>query len=81
MSPGAVSVSKDPLFVESGRAGARRRWGPVRTVRLDDLNPDERNAVVTLVRLFGAKKEPASLSETCEAGSATGGTSDADRQS
>jgi hypothetical protein len=73
-------MSGNPVFVESGRVGARRRWGPTRVVRLDDLNPDERNAVVTLVRLFGAKREPASLSETCEAGSATGGTTDAARQ-
>jgi hypothetical protein len=28
---------------------------------LDDLSPDERSAVLTLVRLFGAKREPAAV--------------------
>jgi hypothetical protein len=74
------SQVKDPSRVHRGHLGAAARWGGPRLVRLDDLNPDERNAVVTLVRLFGAKREPASLSETCEVGSATGGTTDAARQ-
>ena len=48
-----MNTPKDPAHVASARA----RWGPARVVRLDDLNPDERNAVLVLVRLFGARKD------------------------
>ena len=67
----ARAVGGSPLAPkdEAHPRSARARWGPARTVRLDDLNPDERTAVLTLVRLFGAKREPGTLSETCVPGS------------
>jgi hypothetical protein len=41
-------VSND-VFVEAGRRGAARRWGPPRVVRLDSLNADERRLVLAMV--------------------------------
>jgi hypothetical protein len=50
MSLAAVSYSKRLSAVEAGRHGAAKRWGPGRrTVRLDDLTPDERRLVLALV--------------------------------
>jgi hypothetical protein len=46
---GRFFVSKNPVFVESGRAGARRRWGQQRIVRLDSLTPEQRRLVLALV--------------------------------
>lgn len=66
---GSPLAPKDPAHVASARA----RWGPARVVRLDDLDSDERAAVLALVRLFGAKKDAtegqspvASTSEVCD---------------
>lgn len=33
------------LPVESGRMGARRRWGPPRILRLDELDPPTRDVI------------------------------------
>jgi hypothetical protein len=52
-------MSGDPVFVESGRRGARVRWGPPRVVRLDDLTPAQRTLVQTLIREMGSVKEEA----------------------
>ena len=53
-------ATKDPDKVRAGQIGARNRWGPyARVVRLDSLDSNERNAVLTLVRLFGTKKTAA----------------------
>jgi len=35
--------------VDSGRMGARRRWGPQRVVRLADLTPAQRRLVLALI--------------------------------
>ena len=51
---------KNPVFVESGREGARRRWGPQRVVRLDNLTAAERDVVLALV---SAAKETAPVTE------------------
>ncbi|MFI5258314.1 MAG: hypothetical protein ACHQ01_01705 [Candidatus Limnocylindrales bacterium] len=60
---------------ERGRLGAVRRWGPgPRTVRLDSLDSAERNAVLTLVRLFGHKETAPSVSETSPGAVEIGGT-------
>jgi hypothetical protein len=47
---GAVSSIRNRVFVESGRRGARARWGPERIVRLDELDERIRAAVVALVQ-------------------------------
>lgn len=44
-----VSPGKHPGRVEGGRKGARRRWGPTRVVRIDDLTPDQRRLVLALI--------------------------------
>lgn len=59
-----------------GAALARKRWGTQRIVRLDDLSDDERSAVLTLVRLFGAKKDATEISRPV-ASKTIEGTSDA----
>lgn len=41
--------AKDERLAEAGRKGARRRWGPARLVRLDDLGPIERRLVLALI--------------------------------
>jgi hypothetical protein len=54
----------NPVFVESGRRGARRRWGPQRIVRLDELTADQRaivQAVIDAVR--SVKAQPAATAE------------------
>lgn len=40
---------KNPRYVEQGRIGARKRWGPPRLVRLDALTPEQRDVVLALV--------------------------------
>ena len=40
---------KNPVFVESGRRGARKRWGPPRVLRLDELDNDERRLIEALL--------------------------------
>jgi hypothetical protein len=47
---------KDPAKVRAGTAGMLARWGPRRIVRLDDLDPAVRQAVLTLVE--AAAKRP-----------------------
>lgn len=50
-------ADKNPALVEAGRRGARARWGEPRTVRLDELTPEQRHLVVALID--AAKKAPA----------------------
>ncbi len=42
-------ATKDPARVESGRLGARRRWGEPRILRLDSLTSSQRTLVLALV--------------------------------
>ena len=44
-----LAPPKNPVFVESGRRGARKRWGEPRTVKLDDLSPEQRRLVFLLL--------------------------------
>ena len=47
-----VTAVKDPIYVESGRRGAERRWADPATrkiVRIDSLSPEERAVVLALV--------------------------------
>ena len=47
-----VTGTKDPVFVESGRRGAEKRWSDPSTrvaVRIDDLTPEQRSLVLALV--------------------------------
>lgn len=39
-----ISTAK-MLPVDSGRMGARRRWGPPRILRLDELDPPTRDVI------------------------------------
>ena len=39
------SGAKNPVFVAAGRTGARARWGPARTIRLDTLDPVTRDII------------------------------------
>ena len=45
----STSKPKNPGRVAGGIMGARRRWGPQRVVRLDDLTPEQRRLVLALV--------------------------------
>jgi hypothetical protein len=51
-------MAKNPVYVESGRLGARRRWGThaPKIVRLTDLTEAQRRLVVALIE--AAKAEP-----------------------
>jgi hypothetical protein len=40
---------KNPVFVESGRRGMRARWGEQRHLRLTDLDPATRRAILAIV--------------------------------
>jgi hypothetical protein len=53
-------TEKNPVFVEAGRRGARRRWGEVRVVRLAELDGD----TARLIRALLAQKKAAPVSET-----------------
>ena len=44
-----MSETKNPVFVESGRRGARKRWGDPRVLRLDQLDPDERRLIQAIL--------------------------------
>lgn len=46
---GMDTKPKKDVFVESGRRGAEKRWGPPRVVRLHDLTPEQRRLVLALV--------------------------------
>ena len=58
------SGGKSPVFVESGRRGAAKRWAghTPRIVRLDDLTNPQRRLVMALVD--AARKEASPVSET-----------------
>lgn len=44
------SGAKNPVFVESGRRGARRRWGDTpRVVRLHELTNSQKRLVLALI--------------------------------
>ena len=48
MAP-SVSPNLSAKRAEAGRSGARRRWGPPRIVRLDDLSAEQARLVLALV--------------------------------
>lgn len=48
---------KNPALVESGRRAARKRWGEPRILRLSDLTPAQRRAILTYLEV--ARSEPA----------------------
>lgn len=46
------SPAREPMpRAERGRLGARKRWGPPRNLRLDQLNPTQRRLVMALLDL------------------------------
>lgn len=42
---------------ESGRIGARRRWGPPRVLDMRDLTPEQVTSIVALAQSFRAANE------------------------
>jgi len=42
-------TTKNPLKVQAGLLGARKRWGEPRVVRLDSLTPGQRHLVAALI--------------------------------
>ncbi len=42
-------TTKNPLKVQAGLLGARKRWGEPRVVRLDSLTPAQRHLVMALI--------------------------------
>ena len=73
----AEVIPKDPRFVESGRRGARLRWGGRRLVRLSELHPHVRAAVVALVEADEATKQKAAAVNDGAPATAEEGTRDA----
>lgn len=53
-------MSGNPVFVESGRRGALKRWGPPHVVRLDELTADQRRLVLALIAAVRDTKETGS---------------------
>lgn len=49
MPAASTDVIKDPAKVAAGRAGARKRWGGQRILRLDQLTPEQRRLVLALI--------------------------------
>lgn len=58
-NPGPLRVQvRDPMpHTERGRLGAEKRWGGQRIVRLDELDPRVRDAVVALIRADEASRQ------------------------
>ena len=52
-----VSQTKDPQKVRAGQLSAAKRWGTQAAVRIDDLHPAVRAAVLALLRADQAAKE------------------------
>lgn len=52
-----VTTEKRAVFVESGKRGARVRWGEPRVVRLDDLSAPQRRIIVALLAAVRAEQE------------------------
>jgi hypothetical protein len=46
----------DPQYVEAGREGARRRWGPPRVIRLDKDDPATAEAIRQTVAAIRAAR-------------------------
>ena len=65
----SAEVSKDPVKVRAGRAGAIRRWAghERRVVRLASLLPEERAVITALLALKRARESPSTESPTTEA--------------
>jgi hypothetical protein len=58
----AVSVAtraKDPRLVAAGKKAMRARWGPIRVVRLDQLDPNVAAAIRALVAADEAARKAA----------------------
>lgn len=55
-----LAPPKNSVFVESGRRGARKRWGEPRVARLDDLTPEQRRLVLALLDAARSDEAPAS---------------------
>jgi hypothetical protein len=66
-------MSGNPVFVESGRRGARNRWGPPRIARLDSLTAPQRQIVLALIDTMKAGPE----SQIPGPATTAGGTRDA----
>jgi hypothetical protein len=49
--------TKHPGKVRAGQIGSRRRWGPQRILRLDQLQPIVREAVLALIAAHEAAEK------------------------
>ncbi len=58
-----LSGDKNPVFVESGRRGGRKRWGEQRVLRLDSLTTEQRRLVLALVDAARTSGKPDSGDE------------------
>ena len=47
--PGFVLSTKNPVLVDAGRRGAEKRWGQPKSVRIDDLTPEQAHLIRLLV--------------------------------
>jgi hypothetical protein len=73
-----MSAEKNPVFVESGRRAARKRWGEQRILRLDELRPEARRLVMALVEADAEnKKATATEAPDVAAANVGGSTPDA----
>lgn len=81
MARTSKNPNANPIFVESGRRGAMKRWKGGRIARLDDLDAPTKAVVLALIAAArAAKSEPTLISS--QVGSVTpGGTTDAPKES
>lgn len=50
-------MAERSVFVDAGKRGAKKRWGPPRIIRLDGLTPDQRRLVLAFVDMARASEE------------------------
>lgn len=50
-------MDKNPRRVNAGTKGAEARWGPRRTIRLDELPAEQRAFIAALVEVFRKNNE------------------------
>lgn len=72
----APGAPKNPAAVELGRRGARRRWGEPRHLKLADLDPATRTAILALVEADQAARTAAANLDGSGSGQDAGPASD-----
>jgi hypothetical protein len=64
----SATTPKEAWRVRAGQIGARRRWGPPRSIKLADLTPDQRRAILSYLEVAKHEKAASDV-ETLAAGS------------